>query len=43
MIVKAEVTAHFGRKPKGNPRFVVTNLKRELHMKVDKKSDWNAS
>ena len=27
MIVKAEVTAHFGRQPKDNPRFVVTNLK----------------
>ena len=27
VIVKAEVTAHFGRQPKDNPRFVVTNLK----------------
>ena len=27
MIVKAEVTAHIGRQPKDNPRFVVTNLK----------------
>ena len=27
VIVKAEVTAHFGRTPKDNPRFVVTNLK----------------
>ena len=27
VIVKAEVTAHFGRKPKDNLRFVVTNLK----------------
>ena len=27
LIVKAEVTTHFGRKPKDNPRFVVTNLK----------------
>ena len=27
MIVKAEVTAHVGRQPKDNPRFVVTNLK----------------
>ena len=27
VIVKAEVTAHSGRQPKDNPRFVVTNLK----------------
>jgi len=27
VIVKAEVTAHVGREPKDNPRFVVTNLK----------------
>ena len=27
VIVKAEVIAHFGRAPKDNPRFVVTNLK----------------
>ena len=27
VIVKAEVTSHFGRTPKDNPRFVVTNLK----------------
>ena len=27
VIVKAEVTAHFGRPPKDNPRFVVSNLK----------------
>ena len=27
MIVKAGVTAHIGRTPKDNPRFVVTNLK----------------
>ena len=27
VIVKAEVTAHFGRQPKDNARFVVTNLK----------------
>ena len=27
VIVKAEVTAHVGRQPKDNPRFVVTNLK----------------
>ena len=27
VIVKAEVTAHFGRTPKDNPHFVVTNLK----------------
>ena len=27
LIVKAEVTAHFGRTPRDNPRFVVTNLK----------------
>ena len=27
VIVKAEVTAHIGRQPKDNPRFVVTNLK----------------
>ena len=27
VIVKAEVTAHFGCQPKDNPRFVVTNLK----------------
>ena len=27
VIVKAEVTAHSGRKPKDNPRFLVTNLK----------------
>ena len=27
VIVKAEVAAHFGRAPKDNPRFVVTNLK----------------
>ena len=27
VVIKAEVAAHFGRKPKDNPRFVVTNLK----------------
>ena len=27
VIVKAEVTTHFGRKPKDNPRFLITNLK----------------
>jgi hypothetical protein len=27
VIIKAEVTAHFNREPKDNPRFVVTNLK----------------
>ena len=27
VIIKAEVAAHFGRAPKDNPRFVVTNLK----------------
>ena len=27
VVVKAEVTTHFGRKAKDNPRFVVTNLK----------------
>ena len=27
VILKAEVTTHFARKPKDNPRFVVTNLK----------------
>jgi len=26
VIVKAEVTTHFGRKPKDNPRFLITNL-----------------
>ena len=27
VIVKAEVTTHFGRQPKDNPRFLITNLK----------------
>ena len=27
VIVKAEVTTHYGRPPKDNPRFVITNLK----------------
>lgn len=27
VIIKAEITHHFGREPKDNPRFVVTNLK----------------
>ena len=27
VIIKAEVVRHPGRKPKNNPRFVVTNLK----------------
>ena len=27
VVVKAEVISHFGRRPKDNPRFVVTNLK----------------
>ena len=34
VIVKAEVTTHFGRKAKDNPRFLVTNLKttpRHIH------------
>ena len=31
VIVKAEITTHFGRKPKDNPRFVVTNLKTTPH------------